>query len=172
MMKRIFLTLLFLFLYPFPVIAESPFGSLKRSDLFLPPIKINVLTNKTFVSQGEKFKFHLSILIDEGWHIYSLKPFQGSESLTTQILMDKNNFQEQSKWKGPDPILIKDQALGKIVKGYKGHIEFSKTYQVPISLAPQVYSLDGNLVFRACDNKICTLPRKFPFKTAIEVSAN
>ena len=172
MMKRIFLTLLFLFLSPFSVIAESPFGSLKRSDLFLPSIKINVLTNKTFVSQGEKFKFHLSILIDKGWHIYSLRPFQGSESLVTQILMDKNNFQEQSKWKGPDPILIKDQALGKIVKGYKGHIEFSKTYQVPINLMPQVYSLDGHLVFRACDNKICTLPRKFPFKTAIEVSAN
>ena len=172
MMKRIFLTLLFLFLSPFSVIAESPFGSLKRSDLFLPSIKINVLTNKTFVSQGEQFKFHLSILIDKGWHIYSLKPFQGSKSLTTQILMDKNNFQEQSKWKGPDPILIKDQALGKIVKGYKGHIEFSKIYQVPINLAPQVYSLDCNLIFRACDNKICTLPRKLPFKTTIEVSAN
>jgi len=171
-MKRIFLILFFLFLFPFPVIAESPFGSLKRSDLFLPSIKINVLTNKTFVSQGEKFKFHLSVLIEKGWHIYSLKPFQGSKSLTTQILMDKNNFQEQGDWKGPDPILIKDQALGKMVKGYKGHIEFSKTYQVPINAVPQVYSLGGNLVFRACDNQICTIPRKFPFHTKIQVSAN
>ena len=130
-----------------------------------------MLASKALISQGENFKFHLSISIEKGWHIYSLKPFQGSGSLTTQILMDKNNFQEQSEWKGPDPILIKDQALGKIVKGYKGHVEFSKTYQVPISAAPQVYPLDGNLVFRACDNQICTLPRKFPFHTEIEVIA-
>ena len=81
-----------------------------------------MLTNKTLVSQGEKFKFHLSILIEEGWHIYSLKPFQGSESLATKILMDKNNFQDQSDWEGPDPVLIEDGALEKIVKGYRGHI--------------------------------------------------
>ena len=127
MIKRIFLILFFLFLLPPSVIAESPFGSLKRSDLFLPSIKINVLTNKTFVSQGEQFKIHLSILIEKGWHIYSLEPFQGSESLITKILIHKNNFQEQGDWQGPDPILIKDRALGKIVKGYKGHIEFTKT---------------------------------------------
>ena len=161
-----------MFLSPFSVIAESPFGSLKRSDLFLPSIKINVLTNKNFVSQGEKFKFHLSILIDKGWHIYSLRPFQGSESLVTQILMDKNNFQDQSDWEGPDPVLIEDGALEKIVKGYRGHIEFSKTYLVPISVTPHMHSLSGNIVFRACDNQTCTLPRKFPFHTKIKVVEN
>ena len=84
--------------------------------------------------------------------------------------MDKNNFQDQSDWEGPDPVLIEDGALEKIVKGYRGHIEFSKTYLVPIKMAPQVYSLAGNLVFRACNNQICTLPRKFPFNTEIKVS--
>ena len=171
-MKRNFLILIFLFSFPFPVFSESPFGSIKRSDLFVSPIAISVLTNKTFVYQGKEFIFHLSVLIKEGWHIYSLKPFQESEGLTTQILMDKNNFQQQSDWKGPTAVLIKDGALGKIVKGHKGQIEFSKTYFVPLNLPPQVYSLGGNLVFRACNNQICTLPRKFAFKTEIEVSAN
>ena len=171
-MKRIFLILFFLLLFPFQVIAESPFVDLKSSNLFLSPIKLKVLTNKTIVSHGQEFKFHLSILIKKGWHIYALKPFHGNESLTTQILMDKNNFQEQGDWKGPDPILIKDGALGKLVKGHKGRIEFSKTYLVPISVVPKVYSLTGNLVFRACNNQVCTLPRKFPFNTEIEVSAN
>jgi len=159
-----------LFLSPFLVFAEPPFSGLKPFDTFSFPIKINVSTNKTLVSQGKKFKFHLSIFVEEGWHIYSLKPFRGSESLATQILMDNNNFKEQSDWKGPDPVLIEDEALGKIVKGYRGHMEFSKTYLVPMKMVPLVYSLAGNLVFRACNNQICTLPRKFPFNTEIEVS--
>jgi len=167
-MKRIFLILFFLFLYSFPVFAEPLFGSLKtHSNL---PIKISILIDKSLVFQGEKFKLHLSVLVEEGWHIYSLQSFHGSESLATKILMDKNSFQGQSDWKGPDPILIKDGALDQIVKGYKGRIEFSKTYLAPINISPKVYSLTGNLEFRACNNRICTLPRKFPFHSQIAVS--
>jgi len=166
-MKRIFLILLLLFTFSFPVFSESPFGGLKNPDIL--PIKVSVLVDKALVSQREKFKLHLSVLVEEGWHIYSLQPFQGSEPLATQILMEKNNFQSQGDWKGTDPVLIKDGALGKIVKGYKGHIEFSKTYLVPINIAPQAYSLAGKIVFRACNNQICTLPRKFPFQKQITV---
>ena len=169
-MKRVLLILLFLFLSPSPLIAESPFDSLKSSDPFIPPIRISVLTNKTLVSQGGDFKLHVSIYIEEGWHIYSLTPFEGSESLATQILMDENIFKEQDSWKGPEPILIEDGAVGKMVQGHKDHIEFSKTYLVPSDAPPQKYSLNGDLVYRACDNQICTLPREFTFRTEIEVS--
>ncbi len=169
-MKRVFLILFFLFVFFLPVFAESPFGSLKTPRSL--PVKVSVLVDKTLVFQSEKFKLHLSVLIEEGWHIYSLHPFQGSDSLVTQILVDKNSFQSQDGWKGPDPVLIKDGALGKIVKGYRGHIEFSKTYLVPINIAPRVYSLSGNILFRACNNLICTLPRKFQFHKEIVVSGH
>ena len=168
-MKRVFIILLVLFLSSPPLFAKSPFDQLENSKLLYPPIKVSAVTNKSSVFPGEEFKFHLSIFVEEGWHIYSLQPFQGSEPLATQILMEKNNFQSQGDWKGTDPVLIKDGALGKIVKGYKGHIEFSKTYLVPINIAPQVYSLAGKIVFRACNNQICTLPRKFPFQKQITV---
>ena len=165
-----FLILFFLFLFPLPVFSESPFGDLKSPSIL--PVKISALVNKTLVSKMEKFKLHLSVVVEEGWHIYSLQPFQGSESLITNILMDTNNFQSESDWKGPVPILIKDGALNKIVKGYKGHIEFSKTYFVPINIVPRVYSLKGDLMFRACNNRICTLPRKISFHTEILVSGS
>ena len=166
-MKRVFLILFFLFVFFLPVFAESPFGSLKTPRSL--PVKVSVLVDKTLVFQSEKFKLHLSVLIEEGWHIYSLHPFQGSDSLVTQILVDKNSFQSQDGWKGPDPVLIKDGALGKIVKGYKGHIEFSKTYLVPDNIGTQVHSVAGNIIFRACNNRICTLPRKLPFRKKISV---
>ena len=166
-MKRFFLILFFLFLFSFPIFAGSPFSSLKTPVAF--PIRVSLLIDKTPVYKREKFKLHLSILVEEGWHIYSLQPLQGSDSLATQILMDKNSFHSQSDWKGPDPVLIKDGALGKIVKGYKGHIEFSKTYLVPDNIGTQVHSVAGNIIFRACNNRICTLPRKLPFRKKISV---
>lgn len=169
-MKRVLFILVYLFLSPLPLSANSPFDNLKISNPLLPPIKVSVATNKPLVSRGEVFDFHMSIFIEEGWHIYSFMPFQGSESLTTQILLNENVFKEESGWKEPNPVLIEDGAVGRIVKGHKGQIELVKTFYVPIEVEPEKYSLGGNLVYRACDNRICTLSRKFPFHTEIEVS--
>ncbi len=113
----------------------------------------------------------MSIIVEEGWHIYSLFPLTGNETLATQILMDKNSFLEKGFWKEPKPVLIQDGAVGKMVKGHKGNIEFSKTYLVPLDAVTDSHSIDGRLVFRACDNQTCTLPQEFPFHTTIKVNS-
>lgn len=170
-MKRAFIILFFLFSFPLSLYATSPFDRLQNSDSLLTPIKVTVLTNKSAVSPGEDFKFHMSIIVEEGWHIYSLFPLTGNELLATQILMDENLFQGKNAWREPQPVLIKDGAVGKMVKGHKGNIEFSRTYLVPAEFTDGIYSIDGKLVFRACDNQICTLPQEFPFHTTIQVSS-
>ena len=83
--------------------------------------------------------------------------------------MDGNVFQERGFWKEPNPILIQDGAIGRIVKGHKGNVEFSRTYFVPAELANQKYPMNGKLVVRLCDNQICSLPQKVLFHSVIEV---
>jgi len=112
----------------------------------------------------------MSVLIEEGWHIYSLSPLKGSELLATQIWVDENVFQEQGAWREPEPVLIQDEAIGGMVKGHKGNVEFSRTYNVPVDIEADKYPLKGRLVYRACDNQICTLPQEFPFNTVLQVS--
>ena len=168
-MKRALIILILIFLFPLALFANPPFD---RSQPSLPQIKINVLTNKSMVFPSEKFKLYISIIIEEGWHIYSLSHLRGKELLSTQILIDENVFQEQECWREPEPVLIQDEAIGKLVKGHKGNVEFSRTYSVPVDIEADKYPIKGRLVYWACDNQICTLPQEFPFNTVLQVSRN
>ena len=105
-----------------------------------------------------------------GWHIYSLSPLEGNEFLATQIFIDENVFREKSGWKEPKPVLIQDEAVGRIVNGHKGNVEFSLSYLVPLKVRVDKHSISGKLIFRACDNQICTLPQELPFHTDILVT--
>ena len=165
-MKRVLILLILIFLFPHILFATPLFN---RSQVVLPQIKIKVLTNKSMVYPGEKFKFFVSVLIEEGWHIYSILPLKGSELLATQILMNENAFQGHETWQEPDPALIEDEAVGKMVKGHKGNVEFSKTFHVPVDIETGHYLIKGRLVYRACDNQICTLPQEFPFNTSLQI---
>jgi len=168
-MKRVLIILVFLILFPPALFADSPFDRLQTSEPFLPQLKINVLTSTPVVLPEEVFKFYVSILVEEGWHIYSLSPLKGSELLATKILMNENVFYEQGTWREPEPVLIQDGAVGKMVKGHRGNVEFSRTYVVPMDAAVGKHSIAGKLVYRACDNQICTLPQEFPFSTTLQV---
>ena len=165
-MKRVLILLIFIFLFPHALFANP---LLNRTQAVLPQIKINVLTSNSMVYPGEKFKFFVSVLIEEGWHIYSLLPLKGSELLATQILMNENAFQGHETWQEPEPVLIQDEAVGKMVKGHKGNVEFSKTFHVPVDIETGHYLIKGRLVYRACDNQICTLPQEFPFNTSLQI---
>ena len=169
-MKRVFIILLILFSSSLPVLAKPPFDKLKDPNPFYPPIKVSALTNKSLVIPGEEFIFHLSVIVKTGWHIYSLSPLAGNEFLATQIFIDENVFREMSVWKEPKPVLIQDGAVGRIVNGHKGNVEFSRTFLVPPKVEVDKYSIHGKLIFRACDNQICTLPQELPFQTNILVT--
>ena len=166
-MKRIFIILFVFIFFPSSLTAKSPFD---RKQYPIPPsIKVSVLSSKSVVFPGEEFKLYVSVIIEEGWHIYSLSPFPESELLETKVLMDEHVFKEQGAWKEPNPILIQDGAIGRIVKGHKGNIEFSRTYLVPVELTNKKDFINGKLVVRSCDNQVCSLPQKLPFRSVVQV---
>ena len=168
-MKRISIILFVFIFFPSHLFAKSPFDRKKNHDPVLPGIKIQVLPSKSVVLPGEQFKFYISVILEEGWHIYSLSPFAENKMLETKVFMDENVFKGQGLWKEPKPILIKDGAVGKIVKGHKGNIEFSRNYLVPNNLEENKYFLKGKLVVRTCNNKVCGLPQELPFRSVIHV---
>ena len=103
-MKRVLIILFVFILLPSSLFAKSPFDS--RQDPFPPSIKVSVLPSKPVVFPGQEFKFYVSVIVEEGWHIYSLSPFPGNELLQTKIVLDEHVFKEQDVWKEPNPVLI------------------------------------------------------------------
>jgi hypothetical protein len=134
-----------------------------------PGIKLNSLADPAPVYPGGRFRLYLSAQIEEGWHIYSLKPLDGNEMLATRIIIEESVFETVGHWEESPPHLIQDDAQAKMVKGHTFTAEFQKSFYVPEKIKPGSYSIKGNLLYRACDNKLCTLPQSLPFVTRVQV---
>ena len=164
-MIRILILFLAGMLVPVHVFAD-PFSSPLSSG---PALKLRVLTDKGLVHSGDQFKLYLSVQIEEGWHIYSLEPLDGNDMLATQINMEDNVFSNMGKWQESSTKFIQDGAQAKMVKGHTVTAEFYKNYFVPEGVNSGSYSIKGKLIYRACDNKLCTLPQSLPFTSLVQV---
>ena len=118
---------------------------------------------------GEDFDLHLSVKLSQGWHIYSLESQDRGEALATQIRLNENVFQAKGQWLEPKPTITLDGALNKVVKIHEDAVRFNRNLRVPGHIKPGIYSISGNIEFRACDNKICSLPKEVGFQTQFRV---
>ena len=169
-MIRILIFILAGLIAPVLAFAEpSPFSSPSISSG--PGIKLNLMMDRDPAYQGDRFKLYMSVQIEEGWHIYSLKPMDGNELLATQILIDENIFEGQKHWQESPTSLIQDDAQEKLVKGHVTNAEFHNSFRVPENTKSGNYSIKGKLLYRACDNNLCTLPQSLPFDIQIRVGA-
>ncbi len=151
-----------------PTLAEpGPFSpSLPASA---PRIKLDVMTDRESVSPGGRFRLYLSVQIEEGWHIYSLRPLDGNGLLATQITLEDELLEGAGDWQESATRLIQDDAQEKQVKAHTRIAEFHKDFQVPKNFSLGNYSINGKLIYRACDNNLCTLPQSLPFVIHVAV---
>jgi DsbC/DsbD-like thiol-disulfide interchange protein len=144
---------------------DSPFDYQQTNH----DVRILAISDLSQAKTGESFNLYVRIELEKGWHIYSLEAQEGGENLATTIRTKENLFLGQGKWHEPDPEIILDQALDKVVKTHRGGVEFRRTYLVNAGLKSGIYPINGIIRFRACDNKVCTLPKEIPFSTKMRV---
>ena len=167
-MIRILIFILAGLIAPVFAFAEpSPFSSPSISSG--PGIKLNMIMDRDPAYQGDRFKLYMSVQIEEGWHIYSLKPMDGNELLATQILIDDNIFEGQKHWQESPTRLIQDDAQQKLVKAHVTTAEFYNSFRVPENTRSGNYSIKGKLLYQACDNNLWTLPESLPFDIQVRV---
>ncbi len=154
------------------VFAFQSFEEFSRSKNQNGNVTVTALTDPIGVAPGEAFDLHLLVKLSEGWHIYALEAQSQNETLATQIRYEENAFQPKGKWVEPKPVIALDGALDKVVKVHRGSPQFRQNLIVPGDLKPGMYTISGNIEFRACDNKICSLPRKVGFQTQLRVSGD
>ena len=118
---------------------------------------------------GDRFKLYMSVQIKEGWHIYSLQPMDENELLATQIMIDDNIFEGQKHWQESPTRLIYDDAQQKLVKVHFTTAEFRNSFRVPENTRSGNYSIKGKLLYQACDNNLCTLPKSLLFASQVHV---
>ena len=158
------------------ILAISPVSVYAKPFLFSdlntssnPSVELDLTIDTDIAYPGDYFKLYLSVQIEEGWHIYSLQPMDGNELLATQIMLDDNSFESQKRWQESSIHLIQDEAQEKIVKGHVKTPEFYNSFRVPNNLVSGNHSIKGELLYKACNNSLCTLPQSLFFESQVRV---
>ena len=154
---------------PPSVLAFQSFEDFTRSRNNIGNVSVTALTDPNLVKPGQTFDLHLSVKLSPGWHIYSLEAQSKGESLATQIRFEENVFQPEGEWMEPKPVITLDEALDQVVKVHEDSVQFHRNLIVPPDLKPGTFTISGKIEFRACDNKICSLPQKVDFQTQLRV---
>ena len=155
-----------------PAKAISPFKEFKNDFGSSTHIKLMAIVEPEIVNSRDQFALHIKIEVDDGWHIYSLNANSvEEESLATKIILNSKSFLPQGSWKEPAPTIGWDGALERIVKLHNKAVEFRRLYSISESLTSGIHQIKGSIIFRACNNKVCTLANKISFNTEINVLA-
>ncbi len=133
-------------------------------------VKVEAFSDQEILRADDKFELNLVVSLDEGWHIYSLES-QDDPTLPTRINLGTHLVELGEDWMESTPTIVKDKILNRMVKVHLGRAEFKRFYKVPGNLEPGHHPVRGVLTFRACDNRVCTLPRKVRFNTLIQIVA-
>ena len=132
--------------------------------------KLTAIVDPESINPGDRFALYVKIELSEGWHIYSLYTKGVEEqSLATKISLNSGMFVAHGLWEEPAPAIAWDGALERIVKTHQQVVEFRRWYSVVESLGSGSYQIRGDVVFRACNNKVCNLPKKIFYETKINV---
>jgi len=162
----------FLFIILFTVAgaeATLPFQKLKK---YSNPthFKLTAIVDPQSVKPGSRFALYIKVDLSTGWHIYSLYS-KGLEKqpLATKIFLNSAMLIPHGHWEEPTPVIAWDGALEKVVQTHQQLVEFRRWYSVIKPLDSGLYQISGSIVFRACNNKVCNLPKKISYETKINV---
>ncbi len=152
-----------------PAIGFQPPGEAAR-----PPraLELSAVALPSPVEPGGTFRLFIRARLGPGWHIYALDQAGENTAVATRIQVEDGAFASNGPWRENDPQVAFDGALGRAIKVHRREAEFQRSYQVPRSLPPGVHALAGSLWFRACDNKVCTMPQELGFEAAIEIKGS
>lgn len=157
---------------PVAVYGFQPMDEFLKSKTESLKVEVTVMPEKDSVVPGEQLKIYVVATPHKGWHIYSLQRQGEDMSLSTRIRLNAKPFQTNGPWEETEPEMRRDEALEKVLKIHSRRVEFSRLLKVPATLKPNTYPINGTLTYRVCDNKVCTLPRDWPFQFHVIVKSS
>ncbi len=133
-------------------------------------VSISAIVDPYPVRAGQRFVLRLIVNLDEGWHIYAMNPHSENTSLATRITIEEQKFIFKGEWTESEPRIIFDEALDKVIAIHQTIAEFSRPFTITGSLGSGNHQITGTLIFRACDNKVCTLENHLPFQIDLQIA--
>ena len=111
------------------------------------------------VKAGARFNVKLLADVQEGWHLYSLKPMAEGPLPTRIWIAEGQPFSLAGAVRSPDPQVTQDPSFGMEVELYEGEAVFTLPVRVAAGAAPGAQKLTVSASYQSCNNKLCLPPK-------------
>jgi DsbC/DsbD-like thiol-disulfide interchange protein len=121
------------------------------------------------VKAGARFTVKLAAKIQDGWHMYGLKPVADGPIPTRIWMAEDQPARLAAPVEAAPPETIEDPSFGMEVELYEGEAEF--TLPLRMSAAPPgARRIAINASYQSCNNKICLPPKTVKIEVPVTVA--
>ena len=121
------------------------------------------------VKPGARFSLKLVAKIQEGWHLYSLKPLAEGPIPTRIWLPEGQPFQLAAAIQATEPQSLQDPSFNMEVELYEGEATFTLPVRIAAGAPGGSQTLVANASYQSCNNKICLPPKTVKVEIAIAI---
>ena len=120
------------------------------------------------VKPGAPFTVKVAAAIQEGWHMYGLKPMADGPIPTRIWLPEGQPFQLAGRIQAPPAQTMQDPSFGMEVELYEGEPTF--TLPVKAGTATGARTLVVNASYQSCNDKMCLPPKTIKVEIPVTVA--
>jgi thiol:disulfide interchange protein DsbD len=121
------------------------------------------------VRAGSRFQVKLTAAVEQGWHLYSLKPVADGPVPTRIWIAEGQPFMLAGAIQAAEPISVQDAALNMEVEMYEGEA----TFTIPVQAAPGSAGAQKLVVsasYQSCNNRLCLPPKTVKVEIPLTVA--
>jgi hypothetical protein len=118
---------------------------------------------------GARFTVKLLAAVQEGWHLYSLKPMTEGPIATRIWIAEGQPFLLAGAVRAPEPRVMQDPSFGMEVELYEGEAVFTLPVRVAPGTAPGAQKLVVSASYQSCNSKLCLPPKTVKVEVPITI---
>jgi thiol:disulfide interchange protein DsbD len=123
----------------------------------------------TPVKAGARFNLKLVAAVQQGWHLYSLKPVAEGPIPTRIWITEGQPFSLVGAVQSPEPQVMQDPSFGMEVELYEGEAAFTLPVRVNAGAGPDTQTLVVSTSYQSCNNQICLPPKTVKVELPITI---
>jgi DsbC/DsbD-like thiol-disulfide interchange protein len=127
-------------------------------------------TPETPLKPGARFTIRLVGRIQEGWHMYSMRPVADGPIPTRVWIAEGQPVVLAGNIKASTPQNVRDTSFDMEVEQYEGQAEFILPLRVKSSVNDQVLKLPVHASYQTCNNKICLPPKTITIEVPVTIT--
>src|SRR5215471_1469034 len=121
------------------------------------------------IKVGARFNVKLVAKIQDGWHMYGLKPVADGP-IPTRIWIGDGPVQLAAAIQATEPQTLLDPSFNLEVQLYEGEAAFTLPLRLAAGTAGGAQRIVVNASYQTCDNKICLPPKTVKIEVPVNVA--